>query len=423
MDQTQEQETLLKAQEPQINDSMDRPGRWVTFKTKYGNRRFYNVLMLGFSFMTVFTAFNTTQGYMTTFHEKAGFWSLCVLYIFFAFSNLISPVVVSRLGPRMGLFLGAIPYAIFVLAACFTSDAALIITAGVLGIGAAILWTAHGTFLTQCAGNDMGFYSGVFFGIFQMNGILGSLIAASLLQVGLDQFWTFFILFVIAVIGVIMLCYLLPIQTHQVSSVEQTESLSMILRSTFAVLLDKRMILFIPISLFSGFSMSLYLGLIPPIIGVKYLGWVLALFGVAEVLGSIIFGKWADLLGKRPVMLTTYAIHASALVCSFFIYSAQPYMFFVTMFFAGLGDAGLNTSIYAILGSANYFKSQAAYAFAAFKLIQSIAMAAGFFSGIYLTYQVIQIIICSIWGAAVLFFVILDFFIAPSDKKFVEDLE
>jgi hypothetical protein len=96
--------------------------------------------MLGFSFMTLFAAFGTTQGYATTFHKNAGFWSLCVLYIFFAFSNLVSPVVVSKVGPRMGLFIGAVPYAGFVLAACFDNDVMLIISAGILGIGAAILW-------------------------------------------------------------------------------------------------------------------------------------------------------------------------------------------------------------------------------------------------------------------------------------------
>jgi fatty acid desaturase len=84
-------------------------------------------------------------------------------------------------------------------------------------------------------------------------------------------------------------------------------------------------------------------------------------------------------------------------------------------------DSGLNTGIYAILGSASYYKTQAAYAFAAFKLIQSIAMAAGFFSGLYLTYSIIQYILCGVWVSAVLAFGILDFWVAPSDRKFVED--
>jgi hypothetical protein len=56
-------------------------------------------------------------------------------------------------------------------------------------------------------------------------------------------------------------------------------------------------------------------------------------------------------------------------------------------------------------------------------MIQSIAMAAGFFSGLYLTFQVILIILCSLWGVALVFFGILDFVVAPSDKKFVEDIE
>ncbi|KAL0476597.1 12 TM domain-containing transmembrane protein [Acrasis kona] len=365
------------------------------------------------SFMTIFTSFNTTQGTMTTFHEKAGFWSLCVLYAFFAFTNLISAVIVKKLGARLSLFIGAAPYAAFVLTAAFNSDVALIIVGAFVGIGAAILWS----FLSFNAGEDMGFYSGLFFGIFQINGILGNVLTGALLNAGISQFYIFSILFVISVLGLILMCYLVdPRPSAALNNQEKnTDSMSHMIKETVKVILtDKRMVFFHPISLYSGFSNSLFLGLLPPRVGLAYLGWVLAVLGLAEVIGSLVFGKLADIIGTWPVMIVTLVTHAITLGLSFFFDVAEPYLWFVTMFFAGLADAGLNTSIYAILGSPNYFKLQPAYAFSGFKLVQSIAMAAGFLCGIYVPFTYIQYAVCLMWVGAVVFFALSDAII-PSD--------
>jgi predicted MFS family arabinose efflux permease len=81
------------------------------------------------------------------------------------------------------------------------------------------------------------------------------------------------------------------------------------------------------------------MGLLPPAIGVKWLGWTLAVLGFAEMFGSLVFGKLADIIGKRPVMIATFIIQAAAILCSFFLHDIPPYMFFITMFVAGL--AGL----------------------------------------------------------------------------------
>jgi len=389
-------------------------------KKKYFSREFYNVFMLGLSFMTVFTAFNTTQGTMTTFHAEAGFWSLCVLYAFFAFTNLVSAVVVKKLGSRTSLFIGAVPYCAFVLTAAFNSNIALIVVGAFVGIGAAILWTAHASFLSFNAGEDMGFYSGLFFGIFQINGILGNVLTGALLNAGISQFYIFSILTVISIVGLVLICYLVPPKPSAALKDfdSNNDSMSNMIKETFKIILsDRRMVLFHPISIYSGFSMTLFMGLLPPRVELSYLGWALATLGLAEVVGSLVFGKLADLLGTWPVMMGTLVTHALALTCSFFFNSAEPYLWFVTMFLAGLADAGLNTSIYAILGSPAYFKSKPAYAFSGFKLVQSIAMAAGFLCGIYVPFEYIRLMVCAMWAAALIAFTLSEVFVRPSNHK------
>jgi len=398
-------------------------GFLTSFNSKYCTRNIFNVVALGSSFCIFFTAFNTTQNYITELKKNLGFWTLAVLYFFFAIFNFFSPAVIDKIGPRVSMIVGGIPYVLFVLASCFTNSIILIGSAVLLGLGAATLWTAHGEFLTQIAGAEMGAFSGIFFGIFQMSGIIGNLLTGALMKMGVSIFWIFFILFCIAAVGVsmLLLLFVLPVNNtdDEKKMKKRSKSISQSIRKTIQVMLNSKMVLFLPISLYSGYSVSVFTGVLPPIIakhgGRDMISWVMTLYGLAEALGSIAFGKLIDLFGRRIMMFITMLLHITAvLLCWFMLYGGNA-MFFITLFFCGLADSGLNTSIYSILGSPAYFKKKAGDAFAAFKLVQSIASAGGFLSSNFATIFTIKITISAVCASAVLSFIILDFFVAASD--------
>ncbi len=115
-------------------------------------------------------------------------------------------------------------------------------------------------------------------------------------------------------------------------------------------------------------------------------------------------------------MFVTLFLHIIAVaLCWTMLLGGVP-LYFVTLFFCGAADSGLNTSIYSILGSPSYFKRRASDAFAGFKMVQSIASACGFLSSTYATTEVIKIILSVLCGMAIVAFVLLEFFIAPSDQ-------
>jgi MFS family permease len=199
--------TNLSEDDSLISD--DRYDSKKSFTQRYMTRNMLSVIILGVSFCTFFTAFNTTQGFITSIKKDVGFWSLAVLYFFFAVFNLFSPAVVARTGPLVALILGAVTYSIFVLACCFNNSPLLIAAAVLIGWGASTLWTAHGQFLTDIAGSDLGLYSGIFFAIFQTSGIVGNVITGILFGLDVSVFWVFFILFIISIVGVGMLLFLI----------------------------------------------------------------------------------------------------------------------------------------------------------------------------------------------------------------------
>lgn len=81
-------------------------------------------------------------------------YALGALYITFAVSNFISPTIVYYLGERLSMLAGAIGYAAFVGSNILDHEASyfmpLFVGAGMLnGLGAAILWTAQGSYITK----------------------------------------------------------------------------------------------------------------------------------------------------------------------------------------------------------------------------------------------------------------------------------
>lgn len=104
-------------------------------------------------------------------------------------SNLVSAQAVRRLGLRRSLFLGSLTYVAFVTANAFYRPWFVYLSSALLGFGAALLWTAQGSFVVRCSraddhlnrkvpGSSLGKFNGVFFALFQANQFLGNALVA-----------------------------------------------------------------------------------------------------------------------------------------------------------------------------------------------------------------------------------------------------
>nr|CAG4716761.1 unnamed protein product [Naegleria fowleri] len=325
----------------------------------------------------------------------------------------------------------------------------------------------------------MGVYSGIFFGIYQMNFIAGNLLAGSLISAGFSNFSIFFILGCLCVVGMISLFTIQSLKlTSPCSNTTEAESSSMnentspsiskkiefvksqgieflkLVKGSVFVLFSKKMLIFSLISIYSGFSASFFYGSLPPIIGKTRIGWVMICFGVMQVLCALISGKLNDFIGRRTSMVMSMVIHAIGIALSFqMVYwgryslknnETEPptevyVLFFVTMGVFGGADAFLTNSIYSILGSRNYYKKVSSQsklrnvkmhemypyfnqkhtseAFSAFRFVQSISTAVGFAFGIVLSIVTIQFLLVLSFVLCIVAFLILDGCIASVDKE------
>uniref|UniRef100_A0AC34RDK6 UNC93-like protein MFSD11 n=1 Tax=Panagrolaimus sp. JU765 TaxID=591449 RepID=A0AC34RDK6_9BILA len=116
-----------------------------------------NVLQLAIGFLFVFFAFNS-QGFIEQtviddnkdkVSEHAGYISQAIIYAIFTLANFIAAPIVGILGARWSLVGGALTYGIFQAGFLFLNEPFLYISSALIGVGAAVIWTAQGKYIAM----------------------------------------------------------------------------------------------------------------------------------------------------------------------------------------------------------------------------------------------------------------------------------
>ena len=139
---------------------------------------------VGFFFL--FCAFNTAQNLESSVvaDNQLVNAALATLYGVFTIFTVVAPRVVSVIGPKWAMTLGAVPYVLLVFANMKPSWATFMPAFAGVGIGAAILWTAQGIYMSRCSIREAAAtgesaelvtsrFNSVFWSAFQFNAAIG----------------------------------------------------------------------------------------------------------------------------------------------------------------------------------------------------------------------------------------------------------
>jgi len=378
-----------------------------------------HVVHMSLSMLGVFIAYSGLQNLVSSILGKLGYWCIATIYIAFSFSALIvGPSVVDALGSKLSLFVGALCYSSFIIANLWPRYETLIPTAAALGIGASILWTAEGSYLTTAAANyalkknkerrsAMGLFNGIFFALFQINQVVGNLISGFILSNsdGHGSSYQVLMYTYISIAGVATLTMLLiPVETAPAS--EETGSLNSeeqkvrpsILSKIFRALLllkDPKCFLLIPIMFYSGIEQAFVAGdftsaIIAESVGRNQIGFVMAVFGVFNVLFSFLFGRIADKLGSGYLVILGFFSHMLFLTLMLIAiklfgvhwFADRIWLLYLAAIVWAAGDAAWNTFPNTILGI--NFTDNIEAAFANLKFWQAVGSAVPFILGAYI---------------------------------------
>lgn len=348
----------------------------------------------------------------------------------FSVCNWLAPSYISITGPRVAILTGCCCYVLFIGSFFWPKDALLYAVSGVLGVGAALIWTGHGQYLTENSDSEtMSRNAGMFWAIFQSSQFIGNLFvyfvfAESSEKIEESQRKTVFgVLTGLSIVGTLALTAMRrPPQVLSLGEAEGVSSADKELQlpepargkpllvawraftDAFRLFLTPRMLLLSLTFVYTGLELTFYSGVYSNSVGfIKAMGskrkslvGLSGIFiGVGEVAGGAIFGilaaKISGKCGGWPVVITGLFVHLFAFVSIFLnlpddapfgdtsnvgIVPASPILAMAGSLALGFGDACYNTQVYSLLGV--LFVKESAPAFALFKFCQSVAAAISF---------------------------------------------
>ncbi|CAH2268981.1 jg16006 [Pararge aegeria aegeria] len=350
------------------------------------DRKFINVILLGFGFMFVFTAFQTMGNIEKTILDSItqddpnfvgdGYTSLAIIYATLALCNWMAPSIITITGPRGAMMIGAVTYLFFIITFLFPRTWLLYVASVMIGAGAAAIWTGQGNYLTlNSDAETISRNSGVFWAMLQCSLFFGNLFVFIKFQgkthIDLEtRNVVFGALTAVCVVGMVFLMMLRPARRtpvlddvkSEIVPVQEAEGPMEAFRGALRLFCTGDMILLSAAFVYTGG----------------------ALFGI---LGSKTT-RW----GRDPVVIMGYLIHMTSFFLIFInlpnaapfgdtmdvsYIGPSPYLAMFCSFLLGFGDACYNTQIYSILGGK--YADNSTSAFALFKFTQSLAAAACFF--------------------------------------------
>lgn len=443
-----------------------------------GDRRTFNVVILGVGFLFIFTAFTTCgnieQTVVKTLENAtftgSGYHSLGIIYGVFSFANLIASTVVTVIGAKITMFLSGLLYSGYIAVFIIPTTWAFYLTSVLIGIGAALLWTAQGHFLVaNSEASTINRNTGMFWGLLQCSMLFGNLYIYFAwnghTEISDGSRRTLFLaLLVASVLGTLSFLVLRKVP-HEEEMLSDEEGQSLLptrtmykrrantamqdtkseLKTILQLIKTKTILLLSPCMAYSGLELSFYSGVYGTCIGATaqfgaaakgLIGISGIVVGIGEIVGGGFFGLMCknNRFRRTSVVFLGMVVHFVAFYLIFLNIPddapvafqtntlTSPYLTpsvsiaLLCSFLLGLGDSCFNTQLYSILG--HVYAEQSSPAFAIFKFIQSIFAAVAFFYSGYLLlmWQLLLMVILGFAGT-------LCFFVAERMQNLSLDLQ
>ncbi|XP_039737480.1 protein unc-93 homolog A isoform X2 [Pteropus medius] len=397
-------------------------------------RTLRNVLVVSLGFLLLFTAYGGLQSLQSSLYSEEGLGVTVLSTLYGAVllsSMLLPPLLIRTLGCKWTIVASMSCYVAFSLGNFYASWYTLIPTSILLGLGAAPLWSAQGTYLTlmgnvqaeeagRVARDVVNRYFGIFFLIFQSSGVWGNLISSlvfgqlpthepipeqQLLSCGardclmakvptnstqrVPQKLIYTLLGIYTGSGVLAVLlvalFLEPVRdVPQKSEAEnRSPSFRSTLLSTFKLFGDKRLRFLILLPMYSGFEQAFLAGdytrsYATCALGIQFVGYVMICFSATNALCSELYGKLSQHTGRVALYMLGAVTHLSCIV-ALLLWKPSPDQLAVFFVFAGLwgvADAVWQTQnnvLYGVL-----FEKDKEAAFANYRLGEALGFVIAF---------------------------------------------
>uniref|UniRef100_A0A8C9KA71 Protein unc-93 homolog A n=1 Tax=Panthera tigris altaica TaxID=74533 RepID=A0A8C9KA71_PANTA len=374
-----------------------------------------NVLVVSFGFLLLFTAYGGLQSLQSSLYgeEGLGVTALSTLYGGMLLSSMfLPPLLIKRFGCKWTIVISMCCYVAFSLGNFYASWFTLVPTSILLGLGAAPLWSAQGTYLTIMGntqaekagkvGRDVvNQYFGTFFLIFQSSGVWGNLISSLVFGQTPRQGSGVLAVLLVAV-------FLEPIKDAQRKREgDEGPPFWSTLLSTFRLLGDKRLRLLVLLPMYSGFEQAFLAGdytrsYVTCALGIRFVGYVMICFSATNSLCSVLYGRLSQKTG-RAALYTLGAVTHLCCIIALLLWEPHPRQLAVFFVFSGLW--GVSDAVWQTQNNALYgvlFEKNKEAAFANYRLWESLGFVIAFGYSTFLCVNVKLYILLGVLSLAML---------------------
>lgn len=420
-------ELAVKPPPPIIEDErkkikLSRKEKWRILK---------NIAAVSFAFMVQFTAFQGTANLQSSINAKEGLGtvSLSAIYAALVLSCIFVPTfLIKRLTVKWTLCCSMLCYAPYIVAQFYPRFYTLVPAGVLLGLGAAPMWAAKATYLTQAGavyakltdqpvdGIVVRFF-GFFFLAWQTAELWGNLISSLVLGAGAhgggsdnttitnvdhcganfcvdrssahgnlarppdSQIYTISSIYLACIFAAVVLIVLLvdPLSRYgeKQRRADSSELTGIQLLSATAYHLKKPyQQLLIPITIWIGMEQA-FIGAdftqayVSCALGIPSVGYVMICFGVVNAICSLLFGSLMKYIGRFPIMALGSVVHATLVIILLYWrpHPDSPLVFFGMSGMWGVGDAVWQTQVNGLYGT--LFRRNKEAAFSNYRLWES----------------------------------------------------
>ena len=264
------------------------------------------VKILSIGFLFIFLGFTGVERYITPFFQEAGmvevgFWSLILIYLFFALSDPLAAVFVSKYGAKISMIFASVFYSLYIFFLVLGSVPLIYLASILVGISASLLWTGENTFLIRASdqdsyGENSGFFNSVKY--------IGSALSVLLLGFFISKYLfknSFLIFAFFPLVAIVILSRLKNLRMEK-----RVNRFKLVKKAIFSLTALRISTAWFVLALIHGFVIGIIPIEIKNTLGMSYLGPFLALFYVFPICFSYLSGRVSDIVGRPKMLVLSY---------------------------------------------------------------------------------------------------------------------
>ncbi|KAJ4456292.1 putative major facilitator superfamily protein [Paratrimastix pyriformis] len=325
--------------------------------------RYLGVIVIGLGFLFLFSAEQSAENIMTSLYGKTGFTAVACLYFLLGGVSLVAPSISMKIGPRVSILVGSLPYVLFCAANLSNIPILIIVTAGLVGAGGSLMWAAQGRYVVGVCPHPsyLGRFTGLFFMLFSSSNVIGNLIVTEIRGQYHNTFLCFIVLTGVGAFGWLCFFFMPPLSSAAIGRTTPQEG-----RQAEDGLVD-------PVAPCKVQPSSFWGGVLPPCAPTEHQSTLFIVRGAVYVVVSIVVGRLSDITGRLVMCTVMHVAGLTGSVIAFLGVHQSPVsvvMLYIAFVFFGIFEGCLNTQVFAVFGF--IYPTQSDVAVAAYSLIRSL---------------------------------------------------